>query len=497
MRQKRRVDADEGGDGIDFRQHLVHLLDGDTAILGARVADDLRLVERLIRIQRGLRRDALLRQQRRQAGEVDEALGRGTLARLGVDDDVGPAVPVARHLLALLVGRLGVRHVDVAVLVAEAVRVRRDGLVGVDGVELVADQAHHGRLQATLAEHRAAIAQKRRRARELHREEIPLAAVLGLHEVRVGLHGGDGLAGGERALHLGGGLVLEEHAAEALVLAVGEPELVDDLPGEQLAFPGRVVVGGDANLVCGRERLLDGGDDVADPIGLLALPRELGLVPRQIGQAPARMGGHLRRRVDVFEDMAARRDDRIAFAAIGARHAAERLGKVARGGGLLRQNGNGHVITCSFAYRFPSPLRALLVLDVTLGRGVGRADGRGDEVAVGPKRRDAALHPRELQAQVMARTGLDALDRLVDGQLRVDLEQQLDMVGRDLHLDDVEAEVGRDLAGYLPEALVDPVHQDGTAVLRAEDHVVPAAADDVSVALAFHAGIIPCDTYMS
>ena len=291
-----------------------------------------------------------MRQQRRQTSEVDEPLGRGALARLGIDLDVRAGVSVDRHLLALPVGRLLGRHVNVAVLVSESVRIGRDGFIGVDRVELVAHQANHGRLQATLAKNRAPIAQKGRGPGELHGEKIPLAAVLGLHEVGIGLHGGDALALRERALHLGDGLILEEHAAEALVLAMREPELVDNLPSEQLALAGRVVVGGDADLVgCGECRS-EGLDHIAHSIARRALPRELRRVPRQIGQAPSPMGAHLHPRVDVFVDMAARRDDRVAFAVVDARHAAERLGEVARGGGLLRQDGNGHATTCSFVY---------------------------------------------------------------------------------------------------------------------------------------------------
>ena len=70
------------------------------------------------------------------------------------------------------------------------------------------------------------------------------------------------------------------------------------------------------------------------------------------------------------------------------------------------------------------------------------------------------------------------------------------MVGHDLHLDDLEMELICHLPGYLLEALVHPVHKHRPAVLRAEDHVVLAAVDDVVVALAFHAGIIPlADSY--
>ena len=70
------------------------------------------------------------------------------------------------------------------------------------------------------------------------------------------------------------------------------------------------------------------------------------------------------------------------------------------------------------------------------------------------------------------------------------------MAGHGLHLDDVEGELVGDLFRHLPEALVHAVHQHRPAVLRAEDHVVLAAADDAAAALAFHAGIMPlADSY--
>ena len=117
-------------------------------------------------------------------------------------------------------------------------------------------------------------------------------------------------------------------------------------------------------------------------------------------------------------------------------------------------------------------------------------------MAAGPKRRDAGLEPGELSPQIVASPALDALDGPVDPQLGVYLQEHVNVVGHDLHLDDVEAHLVRRLQRYLLEALVHAVHKHRSAVFRAEDHMVPAAVDDVVVALVFHAGIIPlADSY--
>ena len=60
------------------------------------------------------------------------------------------------------------------------------------------------------------------------------------------------------------------------------------------------------------------------------------------------------------------------------------------------------------------------------------------------------------------------------------------MVGHDLHLGDLETELVGDFLRDLLEALVDSVHEDGSAVLRAEDHVVVAGENYVAVTLVLH-----------
>ena len=91
----------------------------------------------------------------------------------------------------------------------------------------------------------------------------------------------------------------------------------------------------------------------------------------------------------------------------------------------------------------------------------------------------------------MARPALDPLHGLVDAQLGIHLQEHMDMIGHDLHLDDLEMEVICHLPGYLLEALVHPVHKNRSAIFRAEDHMVLAAVDDVVVASVLHEQSIP------
>ena len=86
----------------------------------------------------------------------------------------------------------------------------------------------------------------------------------------------------------------------------------------------------------------------------------------------------------------------------------------------------------------------------------------------------------------MARPALDPLHRAVDAQLGVNRQEQVDVVGHDLHLGDLETELVGDFLRDLLEALVDSVHEDGPTVLRAEDHVVVAGENYVAVTLVLH-----------
>ena len=86
----------------------------------------------------------------------------------------------------------------------------------------------------------------------------------------------------------------------------------------------------------------------------------------------------------------------------------------------------------------------------------------------------------------MARPALDPLHRAVDAQLGVNRQEQVHMVWHDLHLDDLKTEFIGDRPRDLLEAIVDTVHEDGSAVLRAEDHVVVAGENYVAVTLVLH-----------
>jgi len=131
-------------------------------------------------------------------------------------------------------------------------------------------------------------------------------------------------------------------------------------------------------------------------------------------------------------------------------------------------------------------LDLLLVLDVLPYLREGHPSHSRNEVAVRPERGNAAFQPRELCTQVVARPSLDPLHRAVDAQLGIDRQEQVHMVWHDLHLDDLETELVGDFPSDLLEALVGSVHEDGPAVLRAEDHVVAAGENYVAVTLVLH-----------
>lgn len=84
------------------------------------------------------------------------------------------------------------------------------------------------------------------------------------------------------------------------------------------------------------------------------------------------------------------------------------------------------------------------------------------------------------------RPALDSLHGLVDAELRIHLHQHVDVVRHNLHLDDVDAQLGRDLRRDLLEAPVHALDQYAPAILRAPYHVVLARVDDVVVALVLH-----------
>ena len=73
-----------------------------------------------------------------------------------------------------------------------------------------------------------------------------------------------------------------------------------------------------------------------------------------------------------------------------------------------------------------------------------------DEIAVRPERREAAPEPGELLPQEPGRSALGQLDQLVDAELRIDLDEQVDVVGHHLEFDHLGFGLGDDFADDRP-----------------------------------------------
>ena len=150
---------------------------------------------------------------------------------------------------------------DIAILVAETRLEERLLDIAVVRFELVARELHHDRLQAPLAHYRSepmVACDAARRTHELHRCEVPAFAHMRLDEVSVLFHGPEGLTAPKGLLDARGSLVGEVHAAGLAVPTA----LLERLPGQKLAFAGRVHIGRYADLVRPREFAFQLRDDV-------------------------------------------------------------------------------------------------------------------------------------------------------------------------------------------------------------------------------------------
>ena len=71
----------------------------------------------------------------------------------------------------------------------------------------------------------------------------------------------------------------------------------------------------------------------------------------------------------------------------------------------------------------------------------------------------------------------------MDAELRIDLHEDMHMVGHDLHFDDVRLEVRCNILEDSFEPDIYSIHQDRPPILRAPYHMVFAGVDDVVVGL--------------
>jgi hypothetical protein len=133
---------------------------------------------------------------------------------------------------------------------------------------------------------------------------------------------------------------------------------------------------------------------------------------------------------------------------------------------------------------------SLLVFDVLLDDSQWRTAHRAHEIRVSPERRESAPELRKIPPEQPRGSALDCLDELVDSELRINLDEQVDVVWHDLDLDQFGFGLRHDFGDDCLEPGVDLIDQDGATKLRTPDDVVLAGVDDVSIALVSHALII-------
>jgi hypothetical protein len=104
-----------------------------------------------------------------------------------------------------------------------------------------------------------------------------------------------------------------------------------------------------------------------------------------------------------------------------------------------------------------------------------------NEVTVGPKRRKVRFQRRTLVSQQPRRSPLNDLDRAIYSELRVDINQQVDVVRHDLGL---EQDAARFFSHFGNDLLGPPIHaieQHLAPILRTKDHVVVTRKDKVAI----------------
>jgi hypothetical protein len=88
----------------------------------------------------------------------------------------------------------------------------------------------------------------------------------------------------------------------------------------------------------------------------------------------------------------------------------------------------------------------------------------------------------ELLAQPARRSPLDQTDESPHTEARIDLDEQVHVIGHHLEADHVDTVLGTHLVDQLLQAILDLAHQDTPAVLGTPDQVVLGGEHDVVVA---------------
>jgi hypothetical protein len=131
-------------------------------------------------------------------------------------------------------------------------------------------------------------------------------------------------------------------------------------------------------------------------------------------------------------------------------------------------------------------LHVLLILDVTLDNGPRCPTHGRNEVTVGPKRRKAGFKPPKLVSQQPGRPALNRLDHAMYSQLRIDVDQKMDVVWHDVDLNQDAVRFLDSFGNDLLEPPIDAIDQHLAPILRTKDHVVLARENDVSIRSVLH-----------
>ena len=128
-------------------------------------------------------------------------------------------------------------------------------------------------------------------------------------------------------------------------------------------------------------------------------------------------------------------------------------------------------------------LDILLILDVLLHYCEGRTTNRGNEVAIGPKRRNSSFKDGELLTEQPRRAPLDHLHHPMNPKLGIDFDQQVNMVRHDLNFDDFTLEFLGALLDDNLQPCVYSIHQHLPAILWTPHNMVFAGIDHIVVGL--------------
>ena len=135
----------------------------------------------------------------------------------------------------------------------------------------------------------------------------------------------------------------------------------------------------------------------------------------------------------------------------------------------------------------------LLLFDVLFDSRKGCASYGSDEVTFGPQGWQPAPKPGKLLPKQPRGTTFHQPHQPMEAELRIDGNQQMDMVRHDFHLDDLGPPLRRHLVQNALQTLIDTLNQYPPPILGAPDYMVLAGIHDVAAGLERtpHERIIP------